>query len=83
MTFLFLSLIIASWILYLLVKNHLLENLQLEKYDLAREVILSGLQVDPLRYCIIIQSHLPQPNPPPRRCGLYSLFYIIGYIILY
>ena len=49
MTFLFLSLIIASWISYLLVKNHLLENLQLEKYDLAREVILSGLQVDPLR----------------------------------
>lgn len=26
-------------------------KLQLEKYDVARDVILSGLQVDPFRYC--------------------------------
>lgn len=49
MTLLFFSLMFASWILYLLVNNHLLVSLQLEKYDLAREAILSGLQVDPLR----------------------------------
>lgn len=47
MAFLFLSLMFSR--LYLLVNNHLLENLQLEKYDLALEVILSGLRVDPLR----------------------------------